>query len=135
MDELQTRKVEKHHAGDYANRAQQLINAAQGALEKGEWDACAINSVHSAISASDALCTFNLGQRSSSQRHEDAIKLFKSMGPQDPAILENANRLARILGGKNSSAYEEKPVPRKEAEYLLMEAQRLLGFVKSRLKQ
>ena len=135
MAELQGRKVDKRHYADYASRAQQLLNAAERSFENAEWDACAINSIQSAISTSDALCTFRLAQRNANQRHEDAIKLFKSIGPQDEAIQENARRLSRILGAKNASAYEEKPVSSREAEYLLVEARRLFDFVRSRLPQ
>lgn len=93
----------------------------------------AINSVQSAISAADALVVFSKSERSAGQRHEEAVRLFKSINPQDSALQENASRLSRILARKNAAAYEEKPLKANEAQYLLLEAGRLLEFVKSRL--
>lgn len=133
--EVPARKVERHHYVDYFSRAEQCLHAAQRAEEQGEWDACAINSVQSVISASDALSTHKLGVRGAGQKHEDAARLFKSIDFADAAVQENANRLSRILAAKNESAYEENPVGRKEAEHLLLEAKRLFDFVKSRLPQ
>lgn len=135
MAELQSRRLDKFHYKDYVARAVQLLNAAERAYESLEWDACAITAVHSAVSASDALCTLKLGQRSAGQNHQNAVRLFKTIDAQDKAIVENAGRLARLLAEKNASAYEEKPVQRKEAEYLLTEAKKFLSFVESRLPE
>ncbi len=133
MAELQTRKTDPFHYAEYLSRAEQCLNAAKHSASTNEWDACAINSVQSAISAADALTVFCKSERSAGQRHEEAARLFKSIAPQDAPIQENANRLSRILAKKNASAYEEKAVKRNEAEYLLVEAGRLLDFVKTRL--
>ncbi len=133
MSELQTRKIESYHYKDYLSRAEQCLALAEEAKNRGLFDACAINAIQSAISAADALSTFALGQRSASQRHDEAVKLFKTINPHDKGVQDNANRFSRIISEKNASAYEEKPVSSKEAQYLLLEAQRFLSFVKSKL--
>jgi len=133
--EAQSKKVERYHYRDYLSRAQQSLDVAKYAFEQAKWDACAIMAVQSAISASDALCTYQFSSHSSSQRHDDAIKLFRSVDPSSDAHKTNTNRLTRILSKKSDSAYSEQSVKRNEAEFLMSEAERLLAYVKSKLPQ
>lgn len=133
MTETQTRKVEKYHYKDYLSRAEQCLRTAKDAQGRGDWDACAINAVQSAISASDALSTSSLGLRSADQSHDDAIRLFRSIDPTNEAHKTNTNRLSRILSEKSASSYGEQSVKKIEGEYLLFEAERLLSYVKSKL--
>jgi len=133
MTEFRTRKVEKHHYRDYLSRAEQCLASAEAAWTQGHWDACAINAIQSAVSASDAVTAFGLGLRSAGQSHADAVGLFRQTEAQDQSTQDAASRLSRILGAKNTSAYEEKPVKPREAEFLLAEARKLLDFAKSKL--
>lgn len=135
MNEVQAKKVERYHFKDYLSRAEQSLDVATYAFDAGKWDACAINAVQAAISASDAYCIFKFSAHNSSSRHEDAIKLFRSIDAADEVHKTNSNRLTRILSEKNDSAYGEQPVKKNEAEYLLSEAGRLVAYVKSKIAQ
>lgn len=134
MSESPSKKVERYRYKDYLFRAEQSMAVAKYAFEEGLWDACAINAVQTAISASDALCIYKFSSHNASRRHDDAIKLFRSIDPSGEAHKTNANRMARILSEKSDSAYGEQPVKKNEAEFLLAEAERLLTYVKSKLE-
>lgn len=125
--------MDKHHYADYLSRAQQHLDIAQIAFEQGKYDACANNAIQSAISASDALTTFFKQERSAGQSHDMTVRLFKETNPQDSETQSKANIFSRIIGEKNVSAYEEKPVKPRVAEVLLKEAEQLLAFVKKKI--
>lgn len=135
MKQSQAKDVERYHYRDFLSRAQQSLDVAKYALQQGKWDAAAINAVQAAISASDALCTYKTGSHNASQRHDDAIKLFRSIDAADEAHKTNSNRFARILSQKSASAYGERPTQPSEAQYLFSEAERMLYYVKSKLPQ
>ena len=128
--QVNSKKVAPLHYKEYLNRSEELLNASQYSFENQNWDACALNAVHAAISASDALTTYKLGERSAGQSHDEAVRLFKQTDFQDKETQSNAVRLSSILKEKNASAYEEKPVKPRTAEILLIESRRLLEFVK-----
>jgi len=103
------------------------------AFERKEWNASAINAIHCAVSAADAVCIYKLGQRHAGQRHGDAISLFLSVNPSDSDLKKNAQRLSKIIACKTDSEYGERLVSRKDAEFLKKEVERLLNFVKTML--
>jgi HEPN domain-containing protein len=73
---MRTTRVNKGSYQNYLKKADQSIQTAKEALDKGRWNASAINSVHAVISSCDALSVFYLGLRSSGERHEEVIDLM-----------------------------------------------------------
>lgn len=72
-------------------------------------DVIATNAIHAAIAAADVLCCLGLGERSSSQNHNDAVELLRQV---DAA---NANSLRRCLDLKTKAAYETTDLSTRDA--------------------
>ncbi|MDI6892419.1 MAG: HEPN domain-containing protein [Actinomycetota bacterium] len=134
MAKLKTRRVERSLYVNYLKRAKECLTAARRSFDAREWNASAINSIHSAIAAIDALCVFFLGQRHAGESHDGVVELFRTIKELDRKDLNNiVNRTSRILGIKNMAEYEERLVYSSEAEKALKDAERLLRFVKTKL--
>ncbi len=130
---MKTRSVERFRAKDYLKRADECRNAMDRAFENGEWNACVINAIHCAISAADALCIFKKGLRNASERHQDAVALFLGIDPNSEEIRRNMNHLSRLLDIKTNAEYGEKLSSQNDATNAKKHAERILGFVKSRI--
>ena len=129
---FKTQDVPKAHYSNYLKKSEECLIAAQLAYERQEWNATAINSIHTVISLANAMCVCLLGKRPSGEDHTEAAGLFKSIkGDDDTAT--NANRISRVLRMKNMAEYEERLVNRSEADKILKDAQRLAEFVKKRI--
>lgn len=131
---FKTRDVAKSLYVNYLKRAEECFSAAKNSFELEQWNASAINSIHSVIAACDAMCVYFLGKRSAGDSHNDAVGLFKSIEiEKDEEINTNANRIIRILRVKNMAEYEERLVYKSEAEKSLQDCERFFDFVKRKL--
>ncbi|MFC1808148.1 HEPN domain-containing protein [Candidatus Omnitrophota bacterium] len=130
---LKTRDVAKSFYSNFLKRANECFHAAQNSFSAGEWNAATISAIHSCIAATDAMCVYFLGKRSASEKHDDAVKLFKMTKSGNENINTNAARIERTLRIKNMAEYEERLVFRSEAEKVLKDCERLLEFVKKEL--
>ena len=126
---LRTRSVERMFSKNFLKRSKECLDAACGAFEKEDWNASAINAIHCAISAGDALCVHFLGKRHAGESHNDAVKLFNSLENMCDNIKPNANRLMRLLKMKNMAEYEERLIYKSEAEKMLRNARLFHNFV------
>lgn len=129
------RHVDRGKAKDYLKRAEECANAMRMAFENQDWNASVINAVHCAVSTADALCIHIKGVRHAGERHNDAVSLFLSIDETDNEITSNANRLSRMLGNKSSAEYGEHLMGQTDAEIAVKDAERLLRFVKSKIKK
>ena len=130
---FKTRDVAKSFYSNYLKRADECFHAAQRSFKNEEFNAAAINAIHSCIAACDAMCVYFLGKRHSGEDHNDAAGLFKSI-KSDEAINTNANRILRILRMKNMAEYEERLIYKAEAEKILKDCERFLEYVLGQLK-
>ena len=130
---MKTTPVSRNLYGNYIKRATECLNAANRSLKTKEWNAATISAIHSAIAASDALCVYYLGIRHAGEKHEDVIRLFKTIKLKKEEIENNSKRIKRILSIKNMAEYEERLVYQSEANNAVKDAERLLLFVKSNL--
>lgn len=134
MEKVKTSKVERSLYTNYLVRAEECLSAARHSLSLNEWNASAINAIHSGIASLDALCVYYLGQRHAGQNHEDAIILFRSIKQLNREDIDTiANRVIKILKMKNMAEYEERLVQQKEAQSILKDAERLLEATKNKL--
>lgn len=130
---FRTRDVAKSLYTNYLKRAEECFHAAKNSFAIQEWNAAAINAIHSCIAACDAICVYFLGKRHAGESHEDAVNLFKIIKGGGKEINTNANRILRILRIKNMAEYEERLVYRSEAEKVLKDCKRFLEYVKKEL--
>jgi len=130
---LKTVDVTKSLYSNYLKRAEECIHAAKNSFSNEEWNAAAINAIHSCIAACDAMCVYFLGKRHAGEDHNNAVKLFKAIELDSKEITANANRILRILRIKNMAEYEERLVYRSETEKVLQDSERFLEYVKKEL--
>jgi len=133
VPKFRTRDVTKSLYTNYLKRAEECFHAAKNSFAIQEWNATAINAIHSCIAACDAICVYFLGKRHAGESHEDAVNLFKIIKDGGKEINTNANRISRILRIKNMAEYEERLVYRYEAEKVLKDCKRFLEYVKKEL--
>jgi HEPN domain-containing protein len=130
---MKTRAVDRSDAPNYLHRADECLHAAQRSFETGEWDACVIMAVHCAIAAADAVCVAKLGLRNASDRHNDAVQLFASIGSSEE-IVKNVQHLSNLLDIKTSAEYGNRLQLRPNAEAALKHAERFLSFSRDKIK-
>jgi len=129
---FRTREVAKSFYTNYLKRAEECLHAAKNSFNNQEWNAAAINAIHSCIAACDAMCVYFLGKRHAGENHNDVVALFKII-KSSKEINTNANRIARVLRIKNMAEYEERLVYISEAEKVLKDCERFLEYVKKEL--
>jgi HEPN domain-containing protein len=76
-----------------------------------------------------------LGKRHSGQNHADAVALLGTIKSGDEEAKNSANRLRKILATKNIAGYEERLMHRSDAEKVIKDAERFLGYVRSQLPE
>ncbi|MBN2753224.1 MAG: HEPN domain-containing protein [Candidatus Goldbacteria bacterium] len=136
MDSIRTSRIDRHLYVNFIRRSKECINTAADAYQKKDYNAGAICSVHSAISAADALCVYYLQKRHTGLRHDDAVRLLESIKDiPNVEIKEAGKRLKKIISMKNMAEYEERLIKQKEAENLLENAKVLFEFIKSKLPE
>ena len=129
---FKTKDVAKAAYNNYLKKSEECLHAAQTSFERGQWNAAAINAVHSCISACDAMCVYFLGKRHAGEDHNDAAALFKSIRDSEE-IHTNSTRIMKILRIKNIAEYEERLVRPKEAEAIMKDCERLIEYIKKQL--
>lgn len=130
---LTTRDVQKSLYVNFLKKAEECLHAAKSSFTTEEWNASAINAIHSSISACDAMCVYFLGKRHAGERHEEVVNLFMTIKSGGDEIKTNANRILRVLRIKNMAEYEERLIYRPEAEKILRDGERFLEFAKKEL--
>ncbi len=130
---MKTRPVNKYLYKNYLKKAEELEETAKDAYSKNNWNATVINSIHSAISASDSLLVFFKEVRSSGESHEDVISLLRTLSFDKDEINNKTRQLQRLVQIKNAAEYEEKLMSQEDAENALRDAERFIDWVKSKL--
>jgi len=126
-----TRPVRRDHAFSYLAKAQEFLAVAEAARNDGRWDAAGLNAVHAVISAADAVMVFRGGIRSAEQDHRAARDLLEGVvGPDAKPPLRH---LTAVLAKKNLVEYEQRRLTEKEAEEMLVHAERFLAWARQML--
>ena len=128
-----SRDVTKSLYTNFFKKAEECFHASKNSFTVQEWNAAAINAIHSCIAACDTMCVYFLGKRHSGENHNDAVGPFKTIKAGDEEINANANRILRILRIKNIAEYEERLVYKSEAEKILRDCERLLEYVEKQV--
>lgn len=129
------RSVDRNRYIDYLKRAEECFDVVRIAYENSKWQACAVNAIIGVIATADALCIFEKGIRSASERHDDALAIFLDINREDEGIRNNAKRLGQLLAMKTDASYGERLITKKEAEEIKAQAERFFQFVKDRINK
>ena len=130
---MRTRPVSKYLHQNYLKKAEEFLDSAKTAYSKNQLNSSVANSVHAAISGSDALLVFFKEVRSAGETHEDVITLLKTLGLDPQEVNSKIKQLQRLLQIKNIAEYEEKLMSEQDAENCVKDAERFLDWVKQKL--
>jgi|SRR3989344_1337691 len=130
---MRTRKIEKHFYLNYLKKAEDFLQECGKAVENKNWNSAVSLAIHSGICAADALCIFNLSERSAGEGHEELIKLINKLNMKDINI--KIRQLSNLISIKNSAEYSENLMRENDALPAKQNAERFLSYVKSVLKE
>ena len=133
-DKSGLKKIHKDEYLNYREKARELESVMQTALLKSNWNAAALNALHAAILANDALLIFFHGVKSSSQKHDDAIKLLTSL-MKTPAAHKNSRHLRKLINEKSNISYTGKLLSPGRSKELCKHSQRFISWVNSLLPE
>lgn len=131
VKKIPTEEISKNLFSIYLEKAEEFYKLMQIAEEQNLWNGVGLNAVHCAISACDALSTFYLGERSRSQKHEDAIVLLERVPLKDMA--GKTRQLTSILAIKNLVEYEARDFYKEDARKIITQTERLYEWIKGLL--
>ena len=131
MKEVQTRKIEKHKYLAYLHKAESFCRSMEKAESEEDWNAASLNAIHCAISSSDAVTTYLLGERSAGQRHEDAADILKRTGLPDAS--EKAQQFLSIIHQKTLVEYEAEEPAESDARQIIKQTRRFHNWAKQLL--
>ena len=130
---MKTRKVDKHFYLNYLKKAEDFLKECEKAIENKNWNSAVSLAIHSGICAADALCVFNLGERSSGESHEEFIQLINQIEIRN--INVKIRQLSNLIALKNSAEYSESLMNEKDALSAKQNAERFLSWIDFILKQ
>lgn len=113
----------------YIKRSNQLWRYASIAHENQDFDACAINTIHSCISLSDACCLKIEGRRYAGSSHEEAVEFFHNLRHPSDNFQQAVRRLGQIVSGKTTAEYGGRSMTQKDAETIYKNGDRFRSFV------
>jgi HEPN domain-containing protein len=112
--------------------ARDRLAAMERELGEGLIDPALVLGVQAATAAADAICIFQLGERSAAKQHFDAFEVFTRITGIKGA--EDARKhLARILEKKALIEYSGEPARKSDAEALAEHVRRFMDFVRRHL--
>jgi len=127
-----TRPVSPTAATNYFKKAKEFAAAMEAALAEKHWNAAALNAVHAAISAGDALLAAFVGLRSADQDHRQIVALLSDHLGEVGA--QAAKHVQRVIARKNLVEYEERLIRPSEAQQAVEHVRRLLELVERQLE-
>jgi len=122
--------ISKTEYKDYLKKAEEFYATMQDCFVNGRWTSTALEAIHAAICANDALTIFARGIKCSSLRHEDAVTLLQGL-VELGGVKSNSIHLLRIIKKKNLVEYYGESFTQNEAEEITRHAERFLDWVKS----
>ncbi len=108
-------RIENLKYAIYWKKAQDFYRGMLVAYANGNWHSVGLESVHCAISATDAIVVYKSGMRSISKDHRAAAAFLTEQIGKDK-VGKYAGALLKILDMKNHIEYEDRIFTEKEAE-------------------
>lgn len=120
---------------EYLNRWRKALDrraAMERELAAGAHDPALLLAVQGVIAAADALTIFHRGERSTADRHEDALEVVGRLFPLR-GIREASTHLAKLLRVKGEVEYTGRYQKPQETEALIEHARRFFEYVAKHL--
>lgn len=131
---IPTSLVEKNMYKNYLKKALEFIDSMNEAISSKNWNAASLTAIHAGISANDAVLVFHHGKRSISSKHDDCVKLLRSLMSNEDAK-RAANHLSKLIYAKNIVEYESRLFKQGEAYSLAGHAEKFILWVKKKLPE
>ena len=126
--QAKTVTTSRGQASLYLAKAQQFLEEAQQAVKSKRHDAAMLNSIHAAISATDAVTVALSGRRSADPDHQRAADLLEEVGGRSESITPRVKQLRALLGKKNQVEYESRRGKANEAVDVVARALRFVEW-------
>ncbi len=127
------RTIEEKNWKNYLLKAEQFFETSRDSYFKKNWNAVGLNTVHSSISANDALTVYYKSFRSASEKHSDSVNLLLEIFNNDDEAKKNSKHLLWLINRKNLVEYESRLFYEREAGEALKHAERFLNWAKEKL--
>lgn len=126
---IHTHSVPKLQYGDYWKKALDFFQGMSRLYLEQNWNSTALEGIHAAISAADAVLIFARGVKSSSQKHADVTSLIAhlSLEGAKPA----SQHLAKIISVKSLVEYSGDSYLPNEAAEIVKQVERFFNWVRS----
>ena len=125
---IPAKKVPKEEYQDRWRKALDRRGGMEREYAAGAADPALVLAVQGVIAAADALTIYHRGERTSAERHEDALEVLGRLG-DIPGIKEASAHLAKLLRVKGEVEYTGRYPRPQEVAGLLDHARRFFGFV------
>jgi HEPN domain-containing protein len=122
----------KEEAARFLAKAEDFLETAQLAQERGLTNSSGAMAIHAGISACDALTAHFLGIRSNSGRHHDALDLVGRLPFEEKKALRR--QLQRLLDAKHTVEYDDEAMIVGEEEEMVEAAKRIVEVARRRVK-
>lgn len=117
---------------NYLKKAEQFVNTMNDCMIKKQYDSAALNGIHAIISSIDALLVFRAGVVSSSQNHEDAVKLLLEIVIDTETKSYTKHALA-VIKLKTTVEYFDSLTTEKQADEIIKHTTRFFEWAKLKL--
>ena len=129
---MKTIRVSKELYKNYLKKARENFESMNDNIDNNRWNSAVVNAVHCVINSADALTIFFKGERHAGEKHEDVVKLLKTLSMMDNKKIQ---QLLNVLHLKNKVEYEEVLVSETNAKDTQKSVERFLNWIKEILKE
>jgi HEPN domain-containing protein len=119
--------VDRRQSRAFITKAEEFLEGARASSEAGRNDAAMLDSIHAAISATDAVTCALGGIRSTDPNHARAADLLEEIGPKGE-VASHARQLRQLLANKNTVEYESRRATARETADALKRAERFVSW-------
>jgi len=131
-DRIPAKKVSKNGYVNYWKKARECEAVMLESILRNNWNAAALNALHAAMLANDSLLIHFHGVKSTSRKHDDAVRLLTSLMKSDEAN-RNARHLRKLINEKSTVEYTGKLLSPVRSRELCKHAQRFIAWADSLL--
>ncbi len=122
-------QVHREKARSYADAGEEFFRSGEREAESRSWNAAGVLLVHAAIAWADAVAIQLAGVKSTSDNHQDAVRLLAEVSEGRAGRDEATSHLRRIIDEKTHVSYMGKSWQARDCEVLRKHAERFRLWV------
>lgn len=122
--ETKVSSVDKSDYKKYKSLAAGFYDAAIDERKAKRWNASGLLIVHSAIAYADAVAIKESGQKSTSENHQDIVKLLERVIKHSESRSSALNQLEKLIAHKSTVAYSGEHYDEQDIEKLMKHLER-----------